>query len=307
MPSQYGYQPSSRRPAQDTYSSPSRSAGKRTQYRVVKARRMMLQILYIAFAIAMTLFIFKSPFFYIRREKISGLSELTSTEANKIVQMASIPEKTNLFLVKSSHIQKALCSLPFIHAVNIRKLPPGTLILHLFPRMPVAALICPDGQWEIDGAGDVIRPLVHKNLPWIQLTSSIPVTIGQPVNNPGVLGGILILNQYKSDGNPGISKIEVDQNGDICLNMQDHISIKLGPADQLISKIATLERIYQLDRDIASRVQSINLTCNDALACTPRGKSNSKKTGMTTTPAIPTQSSLGRCNGNSLPATRTRG
>ena len=267
----------------------------------------MLEILYIVFALALALFIFKSPFFYIRREKITGLSELTSTEANTIVQMASISAKTNLFLMKSSRIQNALCRLPFIHAVTIRKFPPGTLILHVIPRVPVAALICPDGKWELDGAGDVIRPLAHANLPCIQLTSSTPVTIGQPVNDPGVMGGILILNQYKPDGNPGISKIEVDQNGDICLNMQDHILIKLGPADQLISKVATLERIYQLNRNIAQHLQSINLICNDALACTLRGMSNSKKTGMSTTPAIPTQSSIGKRNGNYLPATRTRG
>ena len=307
MPSQFGYQQSNKRPAQDTYSSQVGSAGKRTQYRAVKARRIILEILYIAFAFALTLFIFKSPFFYIRREKITGLSELTSTEANKIVQMTSISAKTNLFLMKSARIQNELCSLPFIQAVNIHKLPPGTLILHIIPRVPVAALICPDGKWELDGAGDVIRPLAHANLPCIQLTNSTPVTIGQPVNEPGVMGGILILNQYKPEGNPGISKIEVDQNGDICLNMQDHILIKLGPADQLISKVATLERIYQLNRNIAKRLQSINLICNDALACTPRGTSNSKKTGMSTTPAIPTQSSMGKRNGNYLPATRTRG
>lgn len=289
MPSNYGYPQSRERYAKSAKTSYGARTGGPPQRRNSKASKIVLGLLYIVFTFALALFIFKSPFFFVRREKISGLSALTPQEANRIIGIASIPAKTNLFLLKSAQIQNALNQLPFIHTSNIRKIPPGTLIFQITPRTPVAALICPNGKWELDSSGEVIRPLVHPNLPVIQLTDSAKVIVGQPVNDPGVEGGILILNQYKPMGNIGISKIEVDQNGDICLNMQDHILIRIGPADQLRSKVATLERIYQLDQDIASRVQAINLICNDAIACTPRGVGNTIKPGMTSKSAIPTQ------------------
>jgi len=52
--------------------------------------------------------------------------------------------------------------------------------------------------------------------------------------------------------------------------MQDTVQIRLGQADQLGVKMKLAQRIYKLSPQIASQVESIDLRCPDAPACTPR-------------------------------------
>jgi len=215
--------------------------------------------------------LFTSPALAVRRVRVLGLSGLTAWEARETQARAAIPPHTNVLRVRVDEIAAALKRLPWVaDAVVWRRLPDG-LEARLTPRVPAALLTTPGGRWEIDGAGIPIRPArTAKGLPIIEMMADWKVRHGVPIAAPGVAEALFIARESVGEKPFRMAKIEVDQNADMCLNMQDNIAIRLGQADDLAAKLALVRRIYAEAPDIGTEVQVIDLRCPEAPVCIPR-------------------------------------
>jgi cell division septal protein FtsQ len=220
-------------------------------------------------------FVNRSPLFAIRRVHVAGLAALLPEEAALARAAATLPAGTNFFHLDRAKLESALERVPAVAGARISRRFPNRVEIAITPRAPVAILACGESRWEVDRAGVAIRPeRAGQRLPVIDCASPENVEAGRRIDVPGVAGALAaaVFCASTSHGKPlGIAKIEVDQNGDMCLNMVDSVAIRIGQNDQLDAKLALVRRIYDERPDIGAEVESIDLRFPEAPACLPRG------------------------------------
>jgi cell division protein FtsQ len=233
--------------------------------------RLLTRLLVVLLTVMALALVFISPVFSVRRVIVTGLSHLTPEEALEVRARAGVTPRSNLFLTKTGRIAKEVERLPSVARVSISRKLPGTLEVTVIPRVPIASLQVGGARWELDGGGVVIRRSTKtKNLPEIRSATNVDVQPGVSLADSPVGGALTLLRLANGRQPLRIAKIDVDQRTDIWLNMQDTVAIRLGQAEDLPKKVALIRSIYADKPDIAAEVQSIDLTCPDAPACTPR-------------------------------------
>jgi cell division septal protein FtsQ len=235
-----------------------------------RAGRRILWLLAIALVLVGAAVVFMSPAFYVRHVRVEGLARLTPEEAAQTQACAAVPPGTNLFRAPAKQMVVALKKLSWVADAEAFRHPPGTLEVKITPRVPVAVLSAGTGQWELDAGGVVIRSArPGLNLPEIADANSPDVRPGQLVNRTAVVEAVsAVLPEGRQKPIP-VTKIEVDQNEELCLNMRDRVVIRLGQIEDLPAKLALVHRIYE-DPEIGSKVEAIDLRCPEAPACVPR-------------------------------------
>jgi hypothetical protein len=237
--------------------------------------RTFVACLALAALYACVTFVNRSPLFAIRHVRITGLAALLPGEAAQAQAASVIPPGTNFFHLDRKKLETALKGVPALAEARISPRFPNSVDIVVTPREPVAVLAAGELRWEVDRSGVAIRPeRSAEQLPEIACSSAANVAAGQRIDVPGVAGALSAAAFCASNahGKPlSVAKIEVDQNGDMCLNMVDNVAIRIGQNDQLDTKLSLVRRIYNERPDIGAEVESIDLRFPEAPACLPRG------------------------------------
>jgi cell division protein FtsQ len=237
--------------------------------------RTLLAGLAVSTIFACLTFVNRSPLFAIRQVRVTGLVELMPDEAGDAQAAAELPSNTNFFHLNRRQLESEIESVPAVAAARISRRFPNRVEIVVTPRRPVAILAAGAARWEVDRGGVAIRPeRPGQKLPEIDCASASNVAPGQRIDVPGVAGALSAASLCAAapNGKPlGIAKIEVDQNGDMCLNMVDSVAIRFGQGDQLDTKLALVRRIYNERPDIGAEVETIDLRFPEAPACLTRG------------------------------------
>jgi cell division protein FtsQ len=252
---------------------PGRAVVRRTSEPLLNPRRMRISVRVLAglLVVVAVILLFASPMFAVRRVVVGGLASLTPEEAIDVQTQAHVPPRTNLFLAGTGKLAEGLRRLPCVAQATVSRQLPGTLTVKITPRTAAAVLHLGEDRWELDDRGTVIRAArASQGLPRIAYAGSIEVRPGTTLADTAVGGALSVLRLANGRQPLRIAKIEVDQSADIWLNMRDTVAIRLGHAEDLARKVALIRSIYADKPDIAAEVQSIDLTCPDAPACTPR-------------------------------------
>ena len=117
------------------------------------------------------------------------------------------------------------------------------------------------------------------------------------VDDHAVLAAIRIYQAARQGKVVRIAKIDVDLNGNMCLNMQDGVLIQFGQDTEIPDKLKLIRDIYSSGVDIASRLAVINVTCPSNAACTPRSLPTSPQSDPPLAPRL-TGSNPGMRNGS---------
>lgn len=237
-------------------------------------RLILAAVIAVALVFCVTV-VTRSPLFSIRGVRITGLESLLPEEASAARNAAAGRPGTNLFRLNRSNLEAALKRVSAVGGAQVSRRFPNALDIAITPRIPVALLTSGSERWEVDRAGVAIRPARPSvKLPEIACAAGVTVTPGRRINVPGVAGAItaaLITSRCKPLGTTKITKIEIDQNADMCLNMSDSVAIRIGQTDQLDTKLFLVRRIYDERPDIGAEVESIDLRFPESPACIPRG------------------------------------
>jgi cell division septal protein FtsQ len=242
---------------------------------LLSARRIRFAtiILVLLCLVGGALFAMTSPMFAVRKLQVNGLATLTPEEAEATQQLVSIPPRTNLLRARVGKTVGALSRLPWVAGVTTAKHLPGTIEFNVRPRVPACFLETPDGRWELDVAGRVIRSARSGvELPRIASGEPLEVRPGGIPDSAGLAGAIKAAGQFGSGSAVRAAVIDVDQNGELCLNMTDNVAIRLGSVDDLDAKLEQVRKIYASRADIGSEVESIDLRTPDSPSAVPRGK-----------------------------------
>jgi cell division septal protein FtsQ len=241
--------------------------------------------------------ILTSPALNVKRVEVSGIAPLAPEETLIVQKMAQVAPRTNLFRAPAGKIARELIQQPWVGEVSVSRHLPDTLEIRLTPRIPAAALETADGRrWEVDARGQVLRAdRAVLRLPVIYMATLASAQPGQRVEHPALASALDIVARGSGANLLPLTKIEIDQNEELCLNMQGDVLIRLGHTDELNGKLELVRRIYEQDRAIGEKVAAMDLRCPNAFACTPRK-------AVANSPAFSQKSALSQSNPDSTGA-----
>lgn len=261
-------------------------------------RRRVVGMLSLLLFIEVACALFTSPYLRVRNVALKGLSGLSPQEIAQTQQTAAKLLRHNWFLAPTSSVRRALHNLPWVRSVHIVRRFPHTLQLVIGTRQPFCRLVVGSTTYEMDDEGVPIRlarsPL--PTLPTVRLPQEV-VVCGRPLDDIEIGALLTILKQSRIENHPAIADVEVDSERNICLNMSDGMRVLFGQAEEIEKKIALLNRIYELQPNVAQLLSVVNLTCPSHPAGIPRVaylKATSQPEASSTAHSIPLSPRNGR-------------
>ena len=239
----------------------------------LKRRNTILLGLYAVLAGVLAAAICSSPLLSVHRIKVRGADSLSPEERMAVSKAISIVPGTNVLLVPTGKIEKALAKLSYVKGSRVRRASANSLEATLEVREPFLLVRKGNDIFESDSEGVPIRQIKPKKLftlPVVQLNPIYTVTPGVLMSDDAIQSAIQILKNAHYRQLAGIAKIDIDQNGNLCLNMADGIVFFLGQAKNIQAKMEKVRLIYLKSPHIARRMLSINLSCLENPVCVLR-------------------------------------
>lgn len=222
--------------------------------------QVLPRLLSLVLLIELIVAVFTTPLLAVREVTILGLRTLKPAE---VLAAAQVPLGRNLLRIGLRRIERRAAGCPVLDQVRASWSFPGTVVLKVRERTPVAVMQHNGRLLEIDARGVAYR-VVPKPLPGVLLLQDndfIAVALGYPVNAPSLDVAFQCMGLMGGPSAREISKISVDQNHNICLNIKDGVEVKLGQPERIPFKLAYLQRARaQAPQDYA-RAEYFDLSC----------------------------------------------
>jgi cell division protein FtsQ len=207
---------------------------------------LYVAILTILLALGIALFL-RSSYFAVEKIQIKGLEQIPE---NEIARLASGVIGQNLILLDQVWLNQNVMLHPLVEKAEIKRDLPGTLVIQITERTPVALVTVNQGVVEVDGQGIFLRRREgwpDRSYPVIN-GITIPDTAGpgQKLELPGLQAALVLLGQAPSELIPLIGEVYVNPIQQMTLYLTDGVEVRLGIAKEWTTKLRAL---YELLND----------------------------------------------------------
>jgi cell division protein FtsQ len=233
--------------------------------RTVNGKRLALAIVLLALLIEVGIAAFTSPWLDVKRIQVIGIKTIPSAD---ILSHINLGPHANIFRLHKRAIESDIRLNPVVAMVEIHRRPPGTIVVMITERKASFLLESRGTLFQVDASGVPFR-LVGDNpggLPIIAYELSHGVILGRSLKNPQFIGAMQALAIAREKKISRVSRISVDQTGDLCLNVSDEFDIKLGRAEQLPDKLGTAAQVIDQYPDLRKHGGYLDFTCAEAPA-----------------------------------------
>lgn len=234
--------------------------------------------LYIAMERVVEHVIYTNPAFAIEHVEVTHTGELSRRE---IMNWSGVQPGDNLFGVDMDDVRRRLLQVPTVSAVTVKRLLPGTLIIEVEERLPVARLVPYSRQrhqlaqmvYYVDGDGHVMKPKEGERLKPLPEIIGIPseeIIVGEQIQRQEVYSALTLLraaDHYGLRRDLDLDRIEVQKKGYLIVRTTDRGLIRFRNhfIDQQIKR---LQYILTHTRSVNRVVRSVDLTPERNVAVT---------------------------------------
>lgn len=224
------------------------------------ATRHSFIILLFILAVLITFFLFiRSSFFSVGDVVVEG-NHYVSVE--EIYRIADIPEKINIFSLNTREIRNRLIQDLRIADVAVERNFPGTIIIRIFERKPLAYLANGYGFVEVDKEGVVLA--VFKNLKQVKVPMITGITldnsyVGDSIEQPVIKKVLVYLALLDSDTLDELSEISIKSNEEIFGYTVHSIQLRIGNTERIQEKAKFSNDILKEIRQKNMKVEYIDL------------------------------------------------
>ena len=207
--------------------------------------------------------------------KVTGIESLSSEESAEIKNAAIIPPRTNLIIGRLYKTLMTMELIPSVAKVEVYRRFPNEVRFQIIPRKSVAKLAAGGAIWEVDNSGIIVRRArLDYKLPLITVSGSVDLKPGYMLSDAAVATGIKVVTMSGKNGPIRADSADIDQNGELCLNMRDNIMIRFGAAEDIETKLTLVRRIFEQRPDIGTEVATLDVSVPDHPTCVPRSPKN---------------------------------
>ena len=244
----------------------------RTHLGAVRARRTrILAALTLVLCVEAAVASLTSPLLGVNRVALRGVQPLPTPEEAATRAAAALAPGTNLLRAPLGRTESRIRALPWVRSAHVGWLSPHALSVRITPREPTVIADIAGRSFELDAAAvpiRVARPELARTLPHVAVDRPTDVRLGTPLHDESLLAAIGIYRDAPRQPMVRIAKIRVDPAGNMCLNMVDGMQVQLGQPEDITVKMNYIQRVYQLNSNVCSRLVAINLSVPRVPACT---------------------------------------
>lgn len=210
----------------------------------------------------------RTPSLAVRKTKIDGVKlanrSLVQNAANTAVGQ-------NIILLKKWPVVAKIRNLSEVKDVKMGRSLPNGVWIKVIERNADAVLSDSHNYCLIQDNGLMFHEVKgpDKNIPFIEVAKCDPVRAGKMAVMPDVRYALEALRSARREGLE-VSKISVDPNGDMCLNMKSELYVKLGQPDDIARKMSLLRNALVYKPSIAKDAAYVDLSCPSAPVWKPK-------------------------------------
>lgn len=234
--------------------------------RLNKKRRglpFMIVFLYVALLMEFAAAVLTTPILGLSGIVITGIGIMPAGEQETLKNSLILKPGSSLLLMPEAQLKRALIALPAVQSARIVRKWPHTLVVDVTARQTYCCVNFLSAAYEFSVDGIPIRPLrpfLKGRLPLIVVNQNTPTQLGVRTANDSLNVALNILSDSEIRGNSIIRKIDVDQSGNICLNMPSRMKFYIGQPDEVATKMESFRRLARNSPNLAFRYSSVNLT-----------------------------------------------
>lgn len=201
------------------------------------------------FTIAMGLFVLllavyavlQSPLFDLRAIELVGADRVSPDD---ILRTGELEIGANLFSINLRELSQSLERIPLIEQVRLRRQFPGTLVVTVAERRPIAYLSTEGGIWAVDANGYPLFKVDRMSLAIPLVTAAPPVApvIGESIDHEPLRGALRFVEALSVKTRSNLSEVHAEPGG-ITAYSRDRVTIALGGGGDAAEQARVLEAL----------------------------------------------------------------
>ncbi len=184
-------------------------------------------------------------------------------DEGEILRIAGVGTQVNIFRLNAANIQQRLIKDLRIASAEVSRRLPGTIIITVQERQPVAFIATNYGFAQVDGKGMILavaKSLRRMEAPLITGHNIGNAYVGETVEAPVLLSVLHYLSGLSESAFNRISEIHIDTQARLTGYMVNGSQIKLGEAEQMLAKAAKTSAIIANEKDALATIEYIDLS-----------------------------------------------
>lgn len=209
-------------------------------------------------------YVLSLPIWKIQEVSVDGAKILS---ADEIREISSVPLSENLFLSSFARVRNNLKKISAIQDFHIYRIPPGTVLIRIQERKPIAVIVLKDKSAVVDAEGYILNrnPNLTLNIPNM---TDLPVIAG--IGTAEVLGGEKITPNLSGliadiilelSSSLGLHRIQLELGGfqKIVLVLDDILRVKVGRDQEVKEKMAVFARLLPVIANRWAEVEYVDV------------------------------------------------
>jgi len=230
--------------------------------------RLFLLILFLVIAGIAGYYVLSLPIWKIQDVSVIGTSILSAEE---IRNLSGIPLSENLFLTSFARARNNLKRIAAIKEFHLYRIPPGTVLIKINERKPIAMIVTSSASFIVDDEGFILNrnPNLSLNIPNL---SDLPVISG--ITSGEIVGGERIDPQGSkvlTDILFELSKLfgakrthlELGRFQAISFLLDDLLRVKLGRGEDITRKMEVFKALLPVINDKWNQVEYVDVRYPD--------------------------------------------
>lgn len=204
--------------------------------RLNKKKFIFWQSFFFIFIVLLAVYILlQSPLFLISEVQVRGNSMLT---AGEITRVSGVATGVNIFKADLEAAAERVGTLPLVKDVDIGRKYPGTVVIKVRERTPVALVMVNGNFAELDAGGYYLRQgkVSATGLPVITGVPVGPAGPGQRVEGQGLDAALAVVEELPAGLREILSEVHVAGDGRMTLYTLDGVECRLGLPEKVDSK-----------------------------------------------------------------------
>lgn len=208
---------------------------------------------FVALVLIAAFILVRSSLFEVRQISVRGNDLL---RAGKVVEVSGITLGTNIFRVQLAEAQDRLQSLALVKKAELRRDLPGTVVIEVTERRPLALVAVQDCFWSVSEDGVLLR---EESLG----AYGLPLIMGVDPKTPALVRALKVLAALPPDAVIELSEIHLESDNRVIAYTLDGIQTRFGEAGKPQAQGYMLMNILNKVRRDGRRVNYIDLSDPD--------------------------------------------
>jgi len=201
--------------------------------------------------------IYNSSYWRLKNINVNGGKHITLRE---IKNAAAIAPETSLLKFPGSLIKGRLKHIAWVKEVEFSRKLPGTLIINITERCPIAEIIIKKNHYLIDRRGYVLAKgdkRLDGSVLLINGLSAKKIKVGKHLNSKPLKSAIKVIANLNSSLKDSLKSVSVPSIAKLTLYTLDNVEIVYGPAENITKKNIVIDKLLSKE---GRKIIYINVT-----------------------------------------------